>query len=368
MTWLFGRLSRYILIETLWGVLIAAAAVAFAVTLVDLVEQMRTVSAVPGASPLLGFQLVLMRVPGIMDQAIPFAVLVGAVMTFLRLSRRSEIVAMRAAGVSAWHFLAPAATLSGLIGLGMILLLGPFGATLNDRYTDIRAELEASRSAEGPGSTPLVWRAMQIEGGRVLISGMPQGDGTGRQLSDATFQIIPEDASEPDRRIDAARAELGSDGNWVLTRAVESRAGFRPTSHPVLQIATIDPTEAQRDGLRDPRDLPVWALPGAARQAQASGASPDRYLLRFHRQLALPVTLVAMTLIAAVLSLGLDRAGGRLMMTVGALAAGLLVFFANDITGALASAGYAPPWIAAWSPPLVAMLMALTAVSYREDG
>ncbi len=38
----------------------------------------------------------------------PFAVLVGAMFCYLNLSRRLELVVARAAGVSAWQFIAPA--------------------------------------------------------------------------------------------------------------------------------------------------------------------------------------------------------------------------------------------------------------------
>jgi lipopolysaccharide export system permease protein len=365
---LFGHLSRYIFARTLTGVAIAAAAVALSVVLVDLVEQSRAVSAMPGGSTGLAVQLVLMRLPGIMEQAVPFAVLVGTVMGFLSLSRSSEIVAMRAAGVSAWHFLTPPAVLAFLIGLVVVLGMGPAAAVLNDSYTDLRDRLETSRAAEGPGTgAGLVWRAMQVEGGAVVVSGTPD-PADPQSITGATFSIIPTDASAGDRRIDAARASLGADGVWQLTDATESRPGFRSVRYPLLQLTTVDAEQARAGGLRDPRDLPVWALPETAARAEAAGSSPGRYWLRFHRQLALPVTLVAMAVMAALLSLGVARLGGQARLTGMALAAGLGVFFAGDGAAALATAGLVPAWAGAWTVPLVALLVAVAAVSYREDG
>lgn len=363
-----GTLSRYILARTLFGILVAAAAVALAVVLVDFVEQSRAVDTAPGGGTALALQLVLMRLPGIMEQAMPFAVLVGTVVTFMALSRRSEIIAMRAAGVSAWHFLTPAALLAFLIGVVMVAGLGPASAELHDRYTDVRERLATSRAAEGPAAAgDLVWRAMQVEGGNVIVAGTADPANPNR-LTDATFSIIPADRASPDRRIDAAQAELRIDGVWLLTRAVETRPGFRSVSHPRLQLTTVDPEAARRGELGDPRDLPVWALPDTARRAEAAGSSPSRYWLRFHRQLALPVTLVAMAVIAGLLSLGVERMGGQARMTAFAIIAGLGVFFASDAAASLSTAGLVAPWIGAWAVPLVAVLVALAAVSYREDG
>ena len=46
--------------------------------------------------------------PFITERVMPFAVLVGAMFCYLNLSRRLELVVARAAGISAWQFIAPA--------------------------------------------------------------------------------------------------------------------------------------------------------------------------------------------------------------------------------------------------------------------
>ena len=48
------------------------------------------------------------RVPFLTERIMPFAVLVGAMSCYLNLSRRLELVVARAAGMSAWQFVAPA--------------------------------------------------------------------------------------------------------------------------------------------------------------------------------------------------------------------------------------------------------------------
>ena len=52
----------------------------------------------------------------------------------------------------------------------------------------------------------------------------------------------------------------------------------------------------------------------------------------------------------------------------GATAVGFLVFFFNQMTGALAAADIIPPLLGAWAPPLVALLSGLALLCYTEDG
>jgi lipopolysaccharide export LptBFGC system permease protein LptF len=55
-------------------------------------------------------------------------------------------------------------------------------------------------------------------------------------------------------------------------------------------------------------------------------------------------------------------------MAFQAVTAALSVYLANDLSGALAQADVAPPWAAAWCPTIVALFLALWAISVREDG
>ena len=54
----------------------------------------------------------MMKTPGLILETLPFAMLVGSILTYSQLGRRSEIPAIRASGVSAWRFLGPVMVLA----------------------------------------------------------------------------------------------------------------------------------------------------------------------------------------------------------------------------------------------------------------
>ncbi|MFN8920747.1 MAG: LptF/LptG family permease, partial [Hyphomonadaceae bacterium] len=189
------------------------------------------------------------------------------------------------------------------------------------------------------------------------------------QYSNVTLLAFSKTDSRFVARYDAKTARR-TDESWTLFNGVKSSIGtqatpFETLSFPILKDR-LDDSQKNKDATA--RAMSIWDLPRAARDAEAAGGSPQRYWLQFHRKLALPIALLSMAMIAAVLSLSGDRFGQRAIMAAAAIAAGLLVYFVNDISGALATAGYAPSWIAAWCPPLAALFIALATVSYREDG
>ena len=65
----------------------------------------------------------MLHTPIVAEQALPFIVLIGAMVAFLNLSRRLELAVARAAGVSVWQFLAPALVVALALGVAEVAAL-----------------------------------------------------------------------------------------------------------------------------------------------------------------------------------------------------------------------------------------------------
>ena len=78
-------------------------------------------------------EISLFRVPQLSERILPFAVLVGAMSCYLALSRRLELVVARAAGVSAWQFVAPSMIAAFLFGVVATTIYNPLAAVMHER-------------------------------------------------------------------------------------------------------------------------------------------------------------------------------------------------------------------------------------------
>ena len=103
-----GTLSRYFGMRFLNSVVGAFIGVVALAAMIDYVELMRRGADWPNATAWILAKISLFRVPQLTERIMPFTVLVGAMSCYLTLSRRLELVVARAAGVSAWQFVAPA--------------------------------------------------------------------------------------------------------------------------------------------------------------------------------------------------------------------------------------------------------------------
>ena len=103
-----GTLARYFGMR-FFNVIVGTFVSLFAlIMMIDFIELLRRHSDVKDVSAFVVAQISFYRVPHITERIIPFTVLIGAMVCYLNLSRRLELVVARSAGVSAWQFVRPA--------------------------------------------------------------------------------------------------------------------------------------------------------------------------------------------------------------------------------------------------------------------
>lgn len=363
MGFLFSHLGRYVVSRVVGGVSIALIGVLASILLIDLVEQLRTVGDI---SVLEALRLTLLKTPMLVEQTLPFVVLAGSMIAIIGLNRSSELVAMRAAGVSAWRFLAPAAFVGVFLGVAAITLLNPLGASLYRQFEAQKQDAISGnrQSAQGTG----VWIRQGDPEGQVVIHA-DGVDASGTRLIGATFMFfeMQQDALRFTRRIRAQQAEL-KPGFWQLTDLVEATPGGRPARHAHLAIPTsLDATELINRFVT-PATLSFWALPGFISEARAAGFAPTRYELKWQSLLAYPLLLATMAALGAAFSLQLQRLGNLARWGAAGVGIGLFLFFYSQLAGAFAITQTVPAAVAAWSAPFAGMFIALAIVAFLEDG
>ena len=114
--------------------------------LFDTVELLRRASSHDNVGIGLIFRMGLLKLPFMGQQVFPFAVLFGGMAAFRRLTRSSELVVTRAAGVSAWQFLLPVLLVAFLLGLLKISTFNPLASAMLTKYDRINTTLLKGQS------------------------------------------------------------------------------------------------------------------------------------------------------------------------------------------------------------------------------
>jgi lipopolysaccharide export system permease protein len=307
--------------------------------------------------------LSLMRVPSIIEQTIPFVVLFGAMGAFLALSRRLELIVARAAGVSAWQFLAPPVAIAAATGIVAAVAFNPVSAELRARAEAFEAEIFGSGANQSEAGARWI-RQRSVDGQAVIRAGSSEQQGL--ILKGVTlFMFDP--AGHFQERIEAATARL-EEGSWRLSDVRVLVPDQQPVSHRDYIVATNLSAAQVQQTFTSSDTVSFWRLPSAIALANAAGLDANEYRLQYQTLLARPALLVAMVLIAATVSLRFARFGGIGKLIVGGVGAGFVLYVATQMAEELGTAGLVSPSAAAWSPAVVGMLIGVTVLLNQEDG
>lgn len=366
---MIGRLSRYLFIQSLIGILGAATVVLAVIILVDFVETSRDIATRADISMFQALELTILKTPLLLQETLAFIVLFGVLFTYFRLSRRSELIVMRASGYSAWRILAPAGVLTLSLGLFSAAILNPIGALSNARFESLRDELLQGRTGQPSGGSGRMWLRETTSDGFILITA-DNVDPDTSSLENPLFRVYrltDNGAPELERRYSASMAQLNG-GFWTLQDAQERQAGEAVTLLGAVSLPTLTQRQALFERVRSPDATAFWALPGVINSARAAGLSDRAYRLQWQGLLAQPLILFAAALMAMAATLRLHRLGGAAGFAVAGSLGGFLLYFFQELLLGLGASGALDPVTAAWTTPIVFALAGLFFIASTEDG
>ena len=362
-------LSLYVARRFLWLFARIFAGFFAMMVMIDLIDELRAFND-PGLSLAQGLNLALMHVPSTIYQVLPLILLLAAIGLFIGQSRSSELVVMRAAGRSGLRFLLAPVISALLVGFLGVAVLNPIVAVTSKRY-------DALSSGHARGGSVLsladggLWLRQGNDDGQIVIHAEHANlDGT--ELYDATFLSFSPDGTPVTRMMTPKAAlmpgfwQISAAKSWPLTAANPEQAAVP------LPDGTNIATDLTRDKIRDsfgtPSAISFWDLPAYIKGLEQAGFSARSHRVWFQMELAQPLLLAAMVLIAAGFTMRHARMARTGSLVLQALLCGFAAFFLRNFGQILGENGDLPIILATWSPPIVANMLALGLVLHLEDG
>ena len=364
-------LSVYIARHFLLAVLSMLAALAGVVSLFDFIELLRRSATKPDATFGLVMEIAGLRLPFVAMQILPFAVLLGGILAFWRLTRSSELIVARAAGVSAWQFLAAPLACAVLLGVVATGGISPLSSAML-----ARAEvLDNAYLRTGGGPSALaggqLWlrqsdRELDPQGVAILHARSVALRGDSLVASDVSvFRLDGQDHLLS--RLEATRATLGP-GWWTLEGTRRMQPDRLPETVGDARLPTDLTVRRVQDSFASPDTLSVWTLPDFIDLLERSGFSAIRHRLHFQALLALPLLAGTMALVSAGFSMRATRRGGVAQMIGSGVAAGFALFVVSKVAEEFGQSGALPAELAAWAPAGAGLMLAVALLLHLEDG
>ena len=349
---------------------VIAAVLAPLVMLIDLIDQTRKFSDVGvGFSQRVG--LTMLNIPETLNQILPLIMILGTVSLFISLARSSELVVTRAAGRSALRALVAPVCVALIIGILATTMLGPIVAATSKRYAVLSDSYRAGGISALSVSEEGLWLRQGSETGQTVIrAGRSNADAS--VLYDVSF-VDYSATGGPLRRIEAASASLRN-GAWNLRNAKvwPLTVGLNPeanaVTHELLAVPSTLTLDRIRESLGTPTGVAIWDMPTFIEQLEQAGFSARQHEVWLQAQLARPLFLMGLVLVAAAFTMRHTRFGGTGTAVLAAVLLGFSLYFIRSFAQILGENGQIPVMLSAWAAPFASILLGLGLLLRAEDG
>ncbi len=349
-------LDRYILTLFTRIFLLSTAAFAGLYLLVDFFEKVNNFLGNHAALSLY-FLYFACKLPLIVTQILPLALLMGVFMTLGGLSRTSELTAMRAGGLSLWRISAPLLFVSVALSfflLGASEYLIPVSArTMNHIYeVEVKGKPELNLRREN------IWFR---EGKKIIHIRLAQPEnGT---LDGITIYGLDDDFRFTSR-LDAQEAIHQPEG-WLFRRIIERT--FMPTTGELMDLRQLAEKEYPLD--KSPEDflvpdnknleLGIRELRRLIDKLEIEGYNNTRYRVDFQARLATPFACIILAFLGIPFALQKGRATNFAVGIAISVSIGISYFILQAMLQAFGYSGVLPPAVAAWAANLLFGLLGI---------
>ena len=330
--------------------------------MLDLLGESGKILAASGNGEAQLWTYISLRSPQLVARFMPYSVLLATILTLYVLNQNSEVISMKAAGLSAHQVLAPLF----LAALAVSVVSFVFNERVVTRSTATLKAWQAVDYAPIPRVTEVRRNVYLRDGPNILAIGSIAGSGRGMAMEGVTWYrrdangMVVEQVRSP-------RATFAAPG-WRLEAPVrfDVRTTIATRAAPFTVAPQLEPQQVAIKSV-DAEAQDIFELARSIRELKAAGRRTSQLEGRWWHKISGPLSAVLMPLLGSIVAFGLARSGQLLIRAVIGAGLGFAYFVVDNAALAMGNFGGYPPLVAAWAPFLLFVLIGETVLIRTEE-
>jgi len=303
-----------------------------------------------------------LRIPQLIARFLPYSVLLATLITLVTLNQNSEVVAMKAAGLSAHQVLAPLMLTAAVVAV--------LSFAFNERVvTRANATLKAWEAVEYgpiPEETGVRANVYLTDGENILSARALTGSGVNIRLTDVTWDERAQGVIVTEQiRADAA---VYAGPGWRLENPRRFNVGRTDIEElqNVVVGENLTPEQIDLESV-DPDGQGFFELKQTIDAYEAIGKRTSEMRANWWHRISGPLSALLMPLLGSIAAFGLARSGALFVRAIIGMALGFAYFVVDNAALAMGSFGGYPPFLAAWAPFFLFLLLGETVLVRTEE-
>jgi LPS export ABC transporter permease LptG len=298
--------------------------------------------------------------PNLLYHIAPLAVLIAVLVTFGVLNRNSELIAMKATGVSLYRLVVPIVCIAAILALSLFIFDEFYLPQANRRQEALRNIIKGRppQTVLHPEQKWMFGQPRAGEPGRIFyyLFFDPDQD---EFANLSVFEFDPKNFALT-RRIFASRAAWDDandtwrfENGWV--RDFGGSEQYREFKSTTFDEIHEEPSYFKKESLQS-QEMNFGQLERYIDDLRQSGFDTMRLRVALWQKLAFPLTAIVMAVLAIPFAMSMGRRGSLTGIAV-AIGVALAYQVVDGLFGAMGNVNYLPAMVAAWSPDILFGLM-----------
>jgi LPS export ABC transporter permease LptG/LPS export ABC transporter permease LptF len=300
--------------------------------------------------------------PDMLYRLAPLAVLIAALVTFGVLNRNSEIVAMKATGISLYRLVVPIVSIAAILSISLFLFDQFYLPQANRRQEALRNIIKGRppQTVLHPEHNWIFGQPHAGEPGRIFYYQFYDPDH--KEFANLSVYEFDPSTFSITRRIVAARV-FWDEGNgiwrfqsgWVRDMKGAETTGYQEFRQLTFSEIHEDPGYFTKESWQS-QEMNFSQLRSYINDLRQSGIDTMRLRVALWHKLAYPLIAIVMAVLAIPFALSMGRRGSLTAIAV-AIGVALAYWMVDGLFGAMGNVNYLPAALAAWSSDVLFALV-----------
>jgi lipopolysaccharide export system permease protein len=303
-----------------------------------------------------------LRVPQLIARFLPYSVLLATLITLVGLNQHSEVVAMKAAGLSAHQVLAPLVLTAAVVSLASFA----FNERVVTRATATLKAWQANDYGPVPRDSGVRANVYVTDGPNILSAASVTGNGAAMTMQGVTYYTRSDEGMIVER-ISAPTARYANPG-WRLENVRRFQVqGANSETLPALVVGKgVTPQQIELAKV-DAETKSFFTLTDSIARYEDAGRNSDELRTGWWHKLSGPLSAMLMPILGSIAAFGLARSGQLFVRALIGMALGFAYFVVDNAAMAMGGFGGYPPFLAAFAPFFLFLLIGETMLIRTEE-
>lgn len=310
------------------------------------------------ASLLLVIEYLLELAPSMIYLITPLAVLIAVLVVFGVMNRSSEIIAMKATGISLYRIVLPIFVIASLMAVGLFFFNEYYVPQANRKQQALRNIIKGlpAQTTNRPGEQWIFGKRIPNHPGMIFYYQYFDPD-TNSFLNLTVLEFTPQSFTLVKRTYAEMASWDNKDHHWILqdgwtrTFADQQTTSYQPFSVTTLPEMIETPPYFEKD-FRPSTEMSFVQLRHYIADLGQSGFDTVRLRVQLNRKLADPLITLVMAVLAVPFALSMGKRGSLTGISV-AIGVAIAYWLISGTFEAMGDVNMLPAFLAAWSPDIL---------------